>query len=246
MMLMMTMMMTMMMMNDERGGQGKSVELDLRSVYDVSEPARVRVPSDSTLIEAVEMSNVSPVDILGLEVFTRSGEKVSHYKSKDYVGRVLLVGPAAITAEASEIEIRLDPEDDVEPRHEPMTKSVTFVSAYDPSVRHEVVPQPGQSIRDAAQMAGLAPRDGSGWTVYDAVGIEVDQRPSDEMIGDVLYVGMRAVAAGGYNGDRSCRGRGINEPSFHSYNDEFSILPLNLTGWLNLFFLQNDGRYGGL
>ena len=95
-------------------------------------------------------------------------------------------------------------------------------------------------------MAGLAPRDGSGWTVYDAVGIEVDQRPSDEMIGDVLYVGMRAVAAGGYNGDRSCRGRGINEPSFHSYNDEFSILPLNLTGWLNLFFLQNDGRYGGL
>ena len=76
-MLMMTMMMTMMMMNDERGGQGKSVELDLRSVYDVSEPAQVRVPSDSTLIEAVEMSNVSPVDILGLEVFTRSGEKVS-------------------------------------------------------------------------------------------------------------------------------------------------------------------------
>jgi len=246
MMLMMTMMMAMMMMNGERGGSGKSVELDLRSVYDVSERALVQAPSDSTLIEAVELTNMSPVNSRGLDVYTMTGKRVSDEKSGDYVGCVLYVGPKAISAEASQIEIELDPQDDVVPRHEPMTKAVTFVSAYDPSVRHEVVPQSGQSIREAAQMAGLAPRDGSGWTVYDAVGIEVDQRPSEEMIGDVLYVGMRAVAAGAYNGDKRGRGMGINDPICCNYNDGSMILPLNLTGWQNLFFLQNDGRYGGL
>ena len=78
-------------------------------------------------------------------------------------------------------------------------KAVTFVSAYDSTVRHEVIPQDRQSVRDAAAMAGLAPRDGSSWEVYNALGTEVGDRVATEMKGEVLYVGPKAIEAGALN-----------------------------------------------
>jgi hypothetical protein len=194
-MLMMMTMMMMTMMNDNDDDSSGGVRLTLQSVWDSSLRSIVDVPADSTVRDAVRLSDIPRGDCF--DVYTRTGEKVSDCKSSDCTDDTLFVSHPRVSSGASEIEIDLDPADDVIPRHEPMTKSVTFVSAYDPAVRHEVVPQPGQSVRDAAHMAGLAPRDGSGWTVYDAVGTEVDQRPSEDLVGDVLYVGRRAVAAGG-------------------------------------------------
>ena len=48
-------------------------------------------------------------------------------------------------------------------------------------------------------MAGLAPRDGSGWEVFDALGVVVGDRVATELTGEVLYVGPRAIEAGGVN-----------------------------------------------
>ena len=95
-------------------------------------------------------------------------------------------------------EFVLEPEPDVSVAEGPPVgpKAVTFVSAYDASVRHEVVPQDRQSVRGAASMAGLAPRDGSSWQVYDALGTEVGDRVANDMTGEVLYVGPQAIEAG--------------------------------------------------
>ena len=208
MLMMMTMMMTMMTMNDDGEDCSDGVELELQSVMDASKRVTVSVPPDATLGDAAEKSSLILWD--SFEVYNRVGNVVTDQRSSDHGDDTLWVGPPAVCGGATEIEIELDPEDDVVPRHEPMTKSVTFVSAYDPAVRHEVVPQPGQSVRDAAQMAGLAPRDGSGWTVYDAVGMEFDQRASEDLIGDVLYVGRRAVAAGCGSNDLGPKGPWTN------------------------------------
>ena len=113
-----------------------------------------------------------------------------------YVGPQKVAGGIAFTPEGGEFV--LEPEPGVEVVAGPPVgpKAVVFVSSYDSSVRHDVVPQEGQSVRDAARMAGLAPRDGSGWEVFDAVGVEVGNRAAMELTGEVLYVGPRAIEAG--------------------------------------------------
>ena len=52
------------------------------------------------------------------------------------------------------------------------------------------------ALRAAASMAGLAPRDGSSWQVYDALGTEVGDRIANDMTGEILYVGPQAIQAG--------------------------------------------------
>ena len=82
-----------------------------------------------------------------------------------------------------------------EPAEHP-TKTLAFVSTFDPSARVEVIPTRGQTVREAAGVSGLTARDGSAWTVYDDLGVEVAHLPSFDMIGDVLYVGPAAISAG--------------------------------------------------
>ncbi len=94
-----------------------------------------------------------------------------------------------------ELIIDIDAESD-DPAEHP-TKTLVFVSAFDPSARVEVIPTNGQTVVQAARVSGLTPRDGSAWTVYDSLGVEVDHLPSFDMIGEVLYVGPKAVSAGG-------------------------------------------------
>tara|TARA_B100000401_G_C52499640_1_gene574383 strand:+ start:274 stop:597 length:324 start_codon:yes stop_codon:yes gene_type:complete len=79
------------------------------------------------------------------------------------------------------------------------TKTLVFVSTFDPNSRVEVIPTTNQTVRQAAEVSGLTARDGSAWTVYDALGVEVAHLPSFEMIGDVLYVGPQAISAGNKN-----------------------------------------------
>ena len=71
-----------------------------------------------------------------------------------------------------------------------------FVSAFNPDVRNAVIPTDDQTAREAAEMAGLAPRDGSAWEVYDALGDIVADRAATELVGQSLYVGPPAIAAG--------------------------------------------------
>lgn len=112
---------------------------------------------------------------------------------------MLYVGPQKVAGGAEEFILEPEPGVDVAEGPPAGPKVVTFVSAYDSSVRHEVIPQDGQSVRGAASMAGLAPRDGSSWQVFDALGTEVGDRTANEMTGEVLYVGPKAIEAGSIN-----------------------------------------------
>jgi len=96
----------------------------------------------------------------------------------------------------TEDELIIDPEAETDELSEHPTKTLVFVSTFDPSARVEVIPTSDQTVRDAAEVSGLTARDGSAWTVYDALGVEVAHLPSFDMIGDVLYVGPEAISAG--------------------------------------------------
>ena len=93
-------------------------------------------------------------------------------------------------------ELIIDPQAENDEPNEHPTKTLVFVSTFDPRARVEVIPMQGQTVREAAEVSSLTARDGSAWTVYDALGIEVAHLPSFEMIGEVLYVGPAAISAG--------------------------------------------------
>tara|TARA_B100001250_G_scaffold137704_1_gene117807 strand:- start:9465 stop:9797 length:333 start_codon:yes stop_codon:yes gene_type:complete len=95
-----------------------------------------------------------------------------------------------------EDELIIDIEADTDEPNDHPTKTLVFVSTFDPSSRVEVIPMDGQTVRQAAEVSGLTARDGSAWTVYDSLGVEISHMPSFDMIGDVLYVGPAAVSAG--------------------------------------------------
>jgi hypothetical protein len=95
-----------------------------------------------------------------------------------------------------EDELVIDPDAETDELSEHPTKTLVFVSTFDPSSRVEVIPTSDQTVRDAAEVSGLTARDGSAWTVYDALGVEIAHLPAFDMIGDVLYVGPEAISAG--------------------------------------------------
>ena len=182
---------------------GRMVQLTLSNAVDQSQKIRVEVPAGTTVEQAARDAGIAPQG--SFDVFTPGGEAVTQTSVDQHRDAVLYVGPQkvaggdAFTAEFDDGDFVLEPEPGVEvvPAPPAGPKAVTFVSVYDPTARHEVVPQEGQSVRDAAAMAGLAPRDGSGWDVFDALAEEVGDRVATELTGEVLYVGPRAVAAGG-------------------------------------------------
>ena len=129
----------------------RMVQLTLSNVVDQTQKIRVEVPAGTSVAQAARDAGIAPKG--SFDVFTPGGEAVTKASVDQHHDAVLYVGPQKVAG------------------GQPVgPKTVVFVSSYDPDVRHEVVPQEGQSVKDAAKMAGLAPRDGSGWEVFDAIG----------------------------------------------------------------------------
>ena len=89
-------------------------------------------------------------------------------------------------------------------------KAIHFVHSIDPGVRNDVVPGDGQTVRQAAEVAGLAPRDGSEWEVFDSLGNVVDDVRASDMIGELLYVGPKAIPSCS-DGICSCKSKETKE-----------------------------------
>ena len=173
---------------------GRMVQLTLSNAVDQTQKIRVEVPAGTTVAQAARDAGIAPKG--SFDVFTPGGESVTQASVDQHRDAVLYVGPQKVAGGAEEFILEPEPGVEVVPGPPAGPKAVTFVSVYDPTVRHEVVPQEGQNVRDAAMMAGLAPRDGSGWDVFDALAEGVGERVATELTGEVLYVGPRAIEAG--------------------------------------------------
>ena len=176
---------------------GRMVQLTLSNAVDQTQKIRVEVPAGTTVAQAARDAGIAPKG--SFDVFTPGGESVTQASVDQHRDAVLYVGPQKVAGGAEEFILEPEPGVEVVPGPPAGPKAVTFVSVYDPTVRHEVVPQEGQNVRDAAMMAGLAPRDGSGWDVFDALAEGVGERVATELTGEVLYVGPRAIEAGSVN-----------------------------------------------
>ncbi len=159
----------------------RTVMLTLRNAVDQTRKVAVEVPAGSTVRDAAIAAEI--VQGESFDVFTAEGRAVTRDPVDDHGEAVLYVGPQKVAGGAMQL--------DDEPR-----KEIQFVSVYDHQVLNDVVPSDGQTVRQAAEVAGLTPRDGSQWQVFDGLGVVVDELPAAEMIGERLYVGPEAIEAG--------------------------------------------------
>ena len=159
----------------------RTVMLTLRNAVDQTRKVAVEVPAGSTVRDAAIEAGIAQGE--SFDVFTAEGRAVTRDPVDDHGDAVLYVGPQKVAGGAMQL--------DDEP-----TKAIQFVSVYDHQVRNDVTPGDGQTVRQAAEVAGLAPRDGSQWQVFDDLGVVVDDIPAEDMIGAQLYVGPEAIEAG--------------------------------------------------
>ena len=174
----------------------RMIQLTLSNAVDQTQKIRVEVPMGTNIKQATEDAGLAPSSTF--DVFTAEGEVVTAHPVDQYSDNTLYVGPQKVAGGAwGDEDFELKPEDGVQTLTEPPEKAIVFTSAFDSTIRNEVVPQPDQTVKAAAQMAGLAPRDGSAWQVFDAIGEIVEDRPAQEYAGDLLYVGPQAIVGGG-------------------------------------------------
>jgi len=176
----------------------RTVMLTLRNAVDQTRKVAVEVPAGSTVRDAAIEAGIAQGE--SFDVFTAEGRAVTRDPVDDHGDAVLYVGPQKVAGGAMQL--------DDEP-----TKAIQFVSVYDHQVRNEVTPGDGQTVRQAAEVAGLAPRDGTQWQVFDDLGVVVDDIPAEDMIGAQLYLGPEAIEAGGVAISELRRARSFHFPS---------------------------------
>ena len=171
------------------------IQLTMSNAVDQTKKIRIEVPAGTSIAQAAKDSGIAPKG--AFDVFTPGGEAVTQMSVDRHRDAVLYIGPQKVAGGAND-EFILDPEpgDEIEDGPQMGPKFICFTSAYDPTVRHDVVPQDDQTVKQAAQMAGMGPRDQSAWSVFDADGTTVDNQPASELTGEVLYVGPTAIDAG--------------------------------------------------
>ena len=160
---------------------GDRVMLTLRNAVDQSRKVAIEVPAGSTVREAAIEAGIAQGE--SFDVFTSEGRTVTRDSVEDHGDAVLYVGPQKVAGGAMEID-------------ELPTKAIHFSHSIDPSVRNDVVPGEGQTVRQAAETAAMGPRDGTPWDVFDHLGNVVNDIPAVDMIGESLYIGPEAIKAG--------------------------------------------------
>ena len=197
---------------------GRTVMLTMRNAVDQTRKVAIEAPQGSTVRDAAIEAGIAQGE--SFDVFTADGVSVTREPVEDHAEAVLYVGPQKVAGGAMEL--------DEEPG-----KAVHFVSVYDHQVRSDVVPGDDQTVRQAAEVAGLAPRDGSQWTVFDSLGVVVDDIPAADMIGEQLYVGPESVEAGGGVPMSTIRRTSSDFPSMkvvkgHSNGERVGMISVNL------------------
>ena len=197
--------------------QSNTVMLTLRNAVDQTSKVAVEVPAGSTVREAAIEAGIAQGE--SFDVFTAEGRTVTRDSVNEHGDAVLYVGPQKVAGGAMEAE-------------ELPRKAIHFAHSIDPSVRNDVVPGDGQTVRQAAEVAGLAPRDGSEWEVFDWLGNVVNDVPASDMIGENLYVGPKAIEAGAiaYSELRraSCDYPSLSAVKGHSDSEQAELLSVRL------------------
>tara|TARA_B100000614_G_C14483501_1_gene467659 strand:+ start:214 stop:1128 length:915 start_codon:yes stop_codon:yes gene_type:complete len=177
--------------NDKKGTLGQTIQLTVASTTDQTQKVRVEVPAGTSVMDAVRKAGLADGQV---DVFDSMGQVITRNQADTMGNQTVYVGPKRVAGGNGNWELEDISLDDLANQG---TKPITFASVLNEEVRAEIVPENGETLRQCGQRSGLAPRDGSGWAVYDDMGFEVSDQIAKDSGARTVWIGPKAIDAGG-------------------------------------------------
>ena len=176
--------------NDKKGTLGQTIQITVASTTDQTQKVRVEVPSGTSVMDAVRKAGIADGQV---DVFDSMGQVVTRDRADTLSDQTVYVGPKRVAGGNDNWELEDIDLDDLVNQG---TKPITFASVLNEEIRAEIVPENGETLRQCGQRSGLAPRDGSGWAVYDDMGFEVSDQVAKDSGVNTVWIGPKAIDAG--------------------------------------------------
>ena len=177
--------------NDKKGSIGHTIQLTVASTTDQTRKVRVEVPPGTSVMDAVREAGLADGQV---DVFDSMGQVITRNQADALRDQTVYVGPKRVAGGNGNWELEDISLDDLANQG---AKPITFASVLNEEVRAEIVPENGETLRQCGQRSGLAPRDGSGWAVYDDMGFEVSDQVAKDSGARTVWIGPKAIDAGG-------------------------------------------------
>jgi hypothetical protein len=187
--------------NEQNGMQ--NVYITVSNALDQSDKQRIEVAKDLTVEQAIRQQGLAPAG--KFDVFDATGRVITNENVAQLAEENVYVGVQKVAGGADwdagwggGAVIAVEPAADLDLVNELPSKGVCFVSSFNDDSRNTVIPRDNDTIQDAAKASGLIPRDGSAWDVYDGMGRVVTNEPSNNYIGQTLWINASAIGGGGF------------------------------------------------
>jgi hypothetical protein len=209
--------------NDKKGTVGQTIQLTVASTTDQTQKVRVEVPPGTSVMDAVRKAGLADGQV---DVFDSMGQVVTRSQADALGNQTVYVGPKRVAGGGDDWEL-VDIDLDDLANHG--AKPITFASVLNEEVRAEIVPENQETLRQCGQRSGLAPRDGSGWAVYDDMGFEVSDQIAKDSGAKTVWIGPKAIDAGSMDITPGLKDEELKRMQIH-YPSTRAVRSLRLAG----------------
>ena len=169
--------------------KNEMIPLTVANTLDQSQKQRVEIPQNASLKQAIENLNLAPKG--QFDIYDATGSVISNSNAAAHRDSTIYVGVAKV-AGGARIEFDDDSDEGIDLDEIPIKEAHLTLIRADLS-RHKVVPQPGETLLEAAKNHLLLPRDGTPMIIYDDECMDVSKDRAEDMIGRTFRLTQRFI-----------------------------------------------------
>ena len=174
--------------------QNTMIPLTVANTLDQSQKQRVEIPQNSSLKKAVQDLKLAPKG--QFDIYDATGSVISNNNAAAHRDSTIYVGVAKV-AGGTALEFDDDWDDGVNLDEIPMISYLTIITPDE--IRHKVVPQPGETLLEAAKSNFLLRNTAFYLMIVDAEQQDVSKDRAKDMIGRTFRL-IPVMVAGGAGG----------------------------------------------
>ena len=169
------------------------IPLTVANTLDQSQKKRVEVPQNASLKQAIQDMKLAPKG--QFDIYDATGSVISNSNAAAHRDSTIYVGVAKVAGGAG-IEFDDDWDEGVDFDDIPIKEAHLTLIMQD-GARHNINPQPRETVMQVVERAGLKPRDGSPLEVRDNHQEVVSNLIASDMIGRSFFVVPQRIPGGG-------------------------------------------------
>ena len=169
------------------------IPLTVANTLDQSQKKRVEVPQNASLKQAIQDMKLAPKG--QFDIYDATGSVISNSNAAAHRDSTIYVGVAKVAGGAG-IEFDDDWDEGIDLDDIPIKEAHLTLIMQD-GARHNINPQPRETVMQVVERAGLKPRDGSPLEVRDNHQEVVSNLIASDMIGRSFFVVPQRIPGGG-------------------------------------------------